>query len=227
MEDDNAPTDRRRADLRLGVFRLVGFRAVEELCRQLDPELTVLLGENNTGKSSVMDALGIALGAHRAVEDDLHLDIGGDRRDHFTIDLTLEPADGRFADYTAVVLGDAVQRTADGREYVALRAVGQPAGDGSGVDVQRTFTRGWSGCHDDPELDEPLNTPTVNRPVLDLVSYTLLDARRDLVADLRQRRTAWGCLLARLEIPADLEEEISTLEEPEAHLHPQAQTAVA
>lgn len=210
--EDGEPTakERRRANLRIGAFRLVGFRAVEQLCLQLDPDLTVLLGENNTGKSSVLEAVGIALGTQRAVEDDLHLDQEGQRRGQFTIDLTLEPLDQRFDDLTAAVLGDAIQRTSNGQEYVGLRAIGRTAVDGSGVDVQRTFTRGWTSCNDDPASAVVVTTPPVGRAILDLVSYTLLDARRDLVADLRQRRTAWGRLLARLEIPPDLEAEIST-----------------
>lgn len=198
----------RRARIRIGTIRIDGFRALRGVCLALDPDTTVLLGENNTGKSSLLEALGVALGTRAAAEEDLHLKVDGVRAALFTIDLTLDPAEGgTFDEHVAAVLGDAVQRREDGREYAAIRAVGQPAGDGSGIRVDRTFLRGWGGCDDGG--GEVVREPRVGRRILDLVSFTLLDAKRDLVADLQQRRTAWGRLLARLEIPEELETDIA------------------
>lgn len=209
-QQSHAATASRRARLRIGSVRIDDFRALRGLCLRLDPATTVLLGENNTGKSSVLEALGVALGPTNAVEEDLHLTPSGQRASEFRVHLTLEPEQGgTFEEFTTAVLGDAVFRGRDGRELVALRAVGAPAGDGSGVTVRRHFVRGWEGCADTLDGVEELRSPGVSRPVLDLVSFTLLDAKRDLVADLRQRRTAWGRLLARLEIPQDLATEIA------------------
>lgn len=200
----------RGARLQIGSVCIEGFRAIQHLCLRLDADLTVLLGENNAGKSSTLEALGIALGGWGASEDDLHLSSGGERGQQFTIDLTLEPREAEAFDaQTAAVLGNAVQRRGS-REFAAIRTTGNPAGDGSGVTLARHFLTGWTGCDGPRTGVQVIENPRVTGRVLDLTTFTLLNAKRDLVADLRNRRTAWGNLLSGLEVPEELAAEMIT-----------------
>lgn len=54
---------------------------------------TVLIGMNNSGKTSVLEALGVALGERGAPEDIL-VQPDGSRAPSFTIDVLIKPAEG-------------------------------------------------------------------------------------------------------------------------------------
>ena len=43
-------------------FRIINFRAIEDITLNFNPGLNVLIGENNTGKTSIIDALRLCLG---------------------------------------------------------------------------------------------------------------------------------------------------------------------
>ena len=49
--------------MRIHEIRLHNFRAFEELELHLEPQLTVLLGRNGAGKTTVLEGLAVALGA--------------------------------------------------------------------------------------------------------------------------------------------------------------------
>jgi putative ATP-dependent endonuclease of OLD family len=55
-----------------------------------------------------------------------------------------------------------------------------------------------------------LKKPGVSREVLELFSYNFLDARRDIVDQLRGRATYWGTLAGSLDIEPGLRQEIET-----------------
>lgn len=198
--EDPADTDE---PVWLESVRVRGFRGLVDTSLTLQQSTTVLLGENNSGKTSVLHALACALRARQATEEDLHVPVDGARTGGFTVDLALRPAAGsRFAEGPAAVLGQAITRDAEGAELVALRAAGSPAPDGDGVRVDHVFLRGWPM----PGASEPetMAHPLVTSRTLELIDFTLLDAQRDLVEQLRQRRSTWGRLLSRLEISPEV-----------------------
>lgn len=135
-------------DLRLAAVRIQDFRILRDLAIDLDPSCTLIVGENNTGKSALLIAIGRALGHGRSDEDDLHVDATGRRAEQFVVDLRFEPATGlQFSDEVAELFGTAVQRPTrpGGAEYVTLRAVESPSPDGGGLRRRRSFVGGWAG----------------------------------------------------------------------------------
>lgn len=197
------------ANIRIETVRVDGFRALRQFSITLEAGTTVLVGENNTGKTSLLEALATALGGRRADDDDLHMPPSGDRATAFIIDLTLVPeSGGRFDQPVATVFGNAVQRGPDDREYVAIRTEGSAGLDGSGPVLRRSFLANW---HDgDAAKASKLAQPGVKDPVLKLLVFSLLDASRDLAADLRSRRSEWGRLVAGLDIDPALRANIET-----------------
>lgn len=187
------------ANIRIEDVRVDGFRALQQFSITLEAGTTVLVGENNTGKTSLLDALATALGGRRADDDDLHVSPTGDRVGSFVIDLTLVSAFGhRFDQPVGTVFGTAIQRDPADREYVALRTEGSAGLDGSGPVLRRSFLANWL----DRDIDKTaeIAQPAVSDRVLKLVAFSLLDASRDLAADLRSRRSEWGRLVAGLDI---------------------------
>lgn len=197
--------------LRVTHVRIQDVRALEDLCIELG-ETTVLVGENNVGKTAVLRALDLALGPTRGEDDDFRVDAGGGRVPEFVVDVCIAPANGdMFTDEVAGRLGDAVQLTTP--QFVTLRTRGTASADGSGPLLDRHWIAGWS-C----DRAEALGLTELERPRSDqmnLVSFFLLDARRDLVDEVRQRRSYWGRLLSDVGMaPADraaLEATIATV----------------
>lgn len=201
-DEQSEAADPSPGTVRIGAVRIRGFRGLVDTSLALQPSTTVLIGANNSGKTSVIEALASALRGRQATEDDLHVSVEAGRMDRFTVDMSLLPASGEgFADEARTVLGQAIVRGRSNAELVVLRATGQPSADGSGIKVDHEFLPSWpEPGEDDPT---PMAQPRVNSRALNLLDFTLLDAQRDLVEQLRQRRSTWGRLLSRLDIPSD------------------------
>lgn len=184
--------------LRVEQLRIQDLRVLKDFCIDLS-ETTVLVGENNVGKTAVLRGLELALGSGRGEDDDFRVDDAGNRVAEFVVDVRIVPATGaQFTDEAAGRLGDAIQLAAP--QFATLRTRGAPSADGSGPTLERRWVGGWS-C----DRAEALALPELERPRADqlsLWSFFLLDARRDLVEDLRQRRSYWGRLLSDVGVPA-------------------------
>src|SRR5580658_9182842 len=102
----SAATTTREPNLRIAEIRIQDFRTIKDLCMPLRPSL-VLLGENNSGKTSFLGALDVALGSTRAREEDLRRDSAGKVAARFVVDVRFEPRTGDdFDEATAQVLGN-------------------------------------------------------------------------------------------------------------------------
>jgi putative ATP-dependent endonuclease of OLD family len=173
----------------------------------LDRGTTYLVGENNTGKSAVLAALETAFGRRRPDRDDLHLDAAGNAVDSFTVDLVIVPDDDqRFEATVGTLFGYAIRRDASGREFVAIRTSGTVGADRSGLDVTHIFIEGWTTCGDADGT--AVAEVRVSQRHLELISFAILGASRDLVDNLRQRTSHWGRILAQLNLPDDVVSEI-------------------
>jgi len=185
--------------LRLAAVRLQDFRALHDLQITLARGTTVLVGENNSGKTSLLQALSVALGQRRPQLDDLFNGPSG-TAPSFELDLRLEPMDGdEFNDTVRDIVGNGIQL--EDPEYFNLRVVGSVSAEGWDITLQRAFIKGWADCRADAAKLQVLDSPSVSRQVLDLLHYDMLDARRDIVEQLRNRRTHWGRTTSTISIP--------------------------
>ncbi len=206
-------TSRPSAGVRIDAVRVAGFRALREVCLKLEPGTTVLVGENNAGKSAFLDALATAFGTRSAVPDDMYVNADGHRRREFRIDLLLVPEQGkRFPAHIRPLLVDAIRQhetRRDSPEFVAIRTVASLGWDRSTVDRRRCFIAGWSGGDKGTgtEVVEIQGTPVTERH-LALISFTLLQADRDLVAEMRRRTSRWGRLLAQRDLARETERQV-------------------
>src|SRR6266498_504123 len=87
------------ADVKISRVRITGFRGIDQADLTLGDGITVLVGENNAGKTSILHAIAIALGSRQGTRDDLRRAAGEVAVVDATIDLYLSPTSGRtFAD---------------------------------------------------------------------------------------------------------------------------------
>jgi putative ATP-dependent endonuclease of the OLD family len=195
------------AGIRIAEVRVQDFKVIRDACVSLAPGTTVFVGENNTGKSSLLQALEAALARRQSTEDDLHCAADGSRADHFEVDLLIVPLAGSSfdAEVTGAYGPGAVQPPgADGREFVAVRTVARASSDGSLLRFERNYLQGWARTRTEAATLPVLNSPRVAAPGSDLIQFFMLDAARDLVTELRNPTSAWGRSVADLGLtPAD------------------------
>lgn len=184
-----------RADVRISEMRVTGFRGIDELDLQFAPGATYLVGENNAGKTSILQAVAVAFGARSGTRDDLRR-VGTQVSAEATIDILLSPADGEvFSESTRQQL-QAIQRRSEPprAEVVAFRTTLARSNEGALLTDTRALLQ--------PSPDGWVVSPTRFRPeILRLVEVHLLEASRDLITDLGNRTSTWGRTVADLQIP--------------------------
>lgn len=195
-------------NLRIAEVRIQDFRTIRDLWIPVRQSL-VLLGENNAGKTSFLAALDAALGGYRARQEDLRRERNGAISPGFEIDIKFSPAHGdTFSDGVAQVLGNAVQIRKDEPEFFTIRCKGELDKKRGDLALRRVFLKGWARERADASALAELPNAQVTRDVRELVSFNMLDARRDAVEQLRNKRTFWGHMVSDLQLAAELRNEI-------------------
>lgn len=206
------------APLYVESLRIRNFRGLVECDIELEPTLTLLVGRNNSGKSRVLRALGIALGGVPVEVDDLT--VGS--IDPATIDVIIAPRpvpkaptdEEIFEIATGQRLGTAVQtvREEPQRERFAWRTTIRRSAEGFGArsDLQvLTF----DAAQGDWMLQA--NAPTLSRDQRSLFAVDLVETRRDLVEELGRRGSPIRRVLSDLEVAEatrlELEGQLSAL----------------
>lgn len=178
-----------RPNLCIAEIRIQDFRSVKDLWMPLG-RTVILLGENNSGKSSLLAALDIALGSARGREDDLRR---AQAVPQFVIDVRFEPATGNdFDEDTQAILGVGPIQLSAAKAFFAIRTKGELDPKRNEISVKRAFLKGWARERIAAEKLPELPTAQVSREHRALVTFSLLDARRDAIEQLRNRRTYWG-----------------------------------
>ncbi|MGA3125033.1 MAG: AAA family ATPase, partial [Polyangiaceae bacterium] len=199
----------REPNLRLAEIRVQDFRTIKDLWMPLRPNL-VLLGENNSGKTSFLAALDVALGTARAKDEDLRNDSRGKSAARLVIDVRFEPRTGDdFDEPTAQVLGNGpIQLKGNELPFFAIRSKGEIDPKRGELALKRTFLKGWARDRAGAEQLTELASTHVSADHRALVAFNLLDARRDAVEQLRNRRTFWGQIVSDLRLTSAVRKEV-------------------
>ena len=109
--------------------RIAGFRGLENIEVTLE-QTTILTGMNNTGKTSFLKALQLALGNRQFVSQDDFFIQGRSVSEEIIIDLLIVPVDGdgkRFEDFSEdweiLFTTDRIRNDIDGKAFVPLRTI--------------------------------------------------------------------------------------------------------
>ena len=202
---DDSPT----ADLWIDEVRVYNFRNIVEVRVPLEPGATFLVGENNAGKSSLLLAIATACGVHRATRDDLHR-TGETIASDATVDLIVRSAGDEFAEVVSQRLGGNYGSGPGPGEWTAIRTRLLGSGESPFLVARRSFltwdpsTQGWLETGLPPNLQ-----------VLELLAANLVEASRDVSADVLSRTSNWGRVLSDLGVSAadreNLEEGLADL----------------
>ncbi len=189
--------------IQIDVVRICGFRGISNIEVAL-PRVTVLLGQNNAGKTSVIKALQLALGDYSRYLSDEDFHIGEDekRQESITVDLRLISIEGatranEFSEDWQQELGDKIQAEADGRQFVAIRTKAMPDRVKGGYIIDRFHQDAW------PERNDWQNTPVNNKnrlgKRLESIPFISIDAQRDIHNELKEKTSFVGRVLSSVE----------------------------
>lgn len=183
--------------------RISNFRSLKNVEVPLD-DLTVLIGANNAGKTSFLDALYAAIGAGRKLlgQDDVRLEIGEalpPKERVVTVDVRIRPVgeDGAIVDkfpeggFWTGLWGGGIKQDMDDdfREFVALRTTLSWSLSKGDYVVERKFLKEWRGI--DNWLVAPVEEAWVGASHIEPIALHYIDAKRDLEDDLRRQGSFW------------------------------------
>lgn len=189
--------------LLIDTVRINGFRGLVDF-EITFPRVTVLIGSNNSGKTSVIKAIQLALGDHsRYVSDeDFHIAIDGTRSKEILIDLRIIPVENGdkrvkvFSQEWQEEFSDKIQAEADGKQYVALRTRVQENSTKSGFDCIRYSLSSW------PDRKNWLTQKVKEYKILSKnmsLPFIGIEAQRDLHQELREKSSFAGRILSTIQ----------------------------
>ena len=187
--------------IQIDIVRICGFRGISNIEIAL-PRVTVLLGQNNAGKTSVIKALQLAIGDYSRYlsDEDFHIGEDGKRQEAITVDIRLIPVAGEaraseFSEEWQQELGAKIQAEADGKQYVAIRTTAKPDRVKGCYIIERYEMESWpvyTGW-------EKVNFRKKLGKRLEAVPFIPIDAQRDIHTELKEKSSFVGRVLSSVE----------------------------
>lgn len=189
--------------------RIENFRSMEALELSLSM-INVLIGANNCGKSNFLRAINIALGQNKTVSsEDIYVgkDEVLDKSKCATIDIMIRPVDesqnviSNFSDFWIGVFTEAWITTGDPLgDYVGIRTILQHDALKNDYVVIRKQITDWGNSVSDAAVSrKKVFTGDMNT----YISAFYMDAQRDVVEDIKDRKSYFGRATSRVELPQD------------------------
>ncbi|MCS2161758.1 AAA family ATPase [Scandinavium sp. H11S7] len=210
-------------NIQIDTVRISGFRGICNIEVTL-PRVTVLLGQNNAGKTSIIKALQLALGDYSRylADEDFHIGEDEKRQETITVDLRFIAVDSdararEFSENWQQAFGDKIQSEPDGKQFVAIRTIAKPDRVKGGYIVERFHLDEW------PELSgwQDVRVGSKNRlgKRLESVPFISIDAQRDIHNELKEKSSFVGRVLSSVEYD---EKDVAELERLVAEVNKEA-----
>ncbi|WP_299978888.1 AAA family ATPase [Desulfobacula sp.] len=203
--------------------RIAGFRGLKNLEVMLE-QTTILTGMNNTGKTSFLKALQLALGNRQFVSQDDFFIQGSSVSEKIIIDLLIVSIDGDgkrcedfSEDWEILFTTDRIRNDVDGKAFVPLRTIITFDAIKNSYKTQQFILQEWpefkKGDIDWFGVDNSKKTSFH----FDEVPFFYMDAQRDILEDTKLRSSYLGKMLSKIEYSKEdikeIEEQIELLNE--------------
>ena len=187
----------------IDTVRIAGFRGISDLEISLS-RVTVLIGTNNSGKTSLLKALQLALGdySRQLSEEDFHIGIDDKRVPEILIDVRIVPVnnDGQrvplFHEDWRMEFGDKIQAEANGNQYVVVRTRSKKDIVKGGFDTSRKILKTWADINS-------WKTERIKEESLfsrfESICFMPIEAQRDIHQELKEKSSYIGKILGSIE----------------------------
>lgn len=202
--------------------RIAGFRGLENIEVELE-QITVLTGMNNTGKTSFLKALQLALGNRQFISQDDFFIRDNSTAEKIIIDLFIVPigeenkqCEDFSGDWEILFTTDRI-RTDGIRNFVPLRTIITFDAIKNSYKSQQFILKSWTGFKQDGidwfDTENGNNTSFY----FDELPFFYMDAQRDILEDTKLRNSYLGKMLSKIEYSEkdikEIEEQIKSLNE--------------
>jgi len=183
--------------------RISGFRGIENFEISLS-RVTVLIGINNSGKTSVLKAMQLALGDYSRYlsEEDFHIDADEQRAQKILIDIRIVSVDEKgerkqsFDEEWVIEFEDKIRAEANGNQYLAFRTECKTDSIKGGFETLRYTLEKWpdkTTWQTDKQKLNKLNSRFLSIP------FISIEAQRDIHQELKEKSSFVGKVLASVE----------------------------
>lgn len=187
----------------IDTIRVAGFRGIKELEVSL-PRIAVLIGPNNSGKTSLIKAFQLALGdyARSLSEEDFYIAPDEKRASEIIVDIRVVPINDKesrtpnFDEVWLTEFGDKIKSEANGHQFLAIRTISRPNVTKGGFDTTRTTLESWptfTGWSKAKVKETKLGGRFESLP------FISMEAQRDIHQDLRDKSSFIGKILSGVE----------------------------
>ncbi|MEM5501223.1 AAA family ATPase [Ahrensia kielensis] len=203
----------------LDQVRIAGFRGLKNVEASLS-KTTVFIGTNNSGKTSFIKALQLALGDYQryVTNEDFLINESDEKTDQIIIDVRFVPVDNegnRRPDFTSEWVeefGPGIQQEPDAKQFYAYRTVVKADPIKGSFSVDRFTLVVW------PDFTKWQDPPAGSKKATkrnDKIPFVSIDAQRDLHQELNEKTSFVGRVLSSVEYNAadvkSLEEKIADI----------------
>ncbi|NEQ69256.1 MAG: AAA family ATPase [Symploca sp. SIO2D2] len=199
------------SEIRIVEVRVRNFRSLKQVDVKLD-KITILIGENNSGKTSFLEALyaAIGLGRRNILVEDIYLDQGEykvPKERAVTIDILIRPVDeqGNIIDFFPgdgfwlALWGNGVSQDDLDNDFVAIRTQAKWDEKRREYVTERGFLQDWQL---DPSKWEESQVKEIAGSVLfsyiEPLALYLIDAKRDIQEEMYDKNSFWHRLVSDL-----------------------------
>lgn len=206
--------------IRILEVRVRNFRSLKAINVCLG-RTTILIGENNSGKTSFLEAIHAAIGGVRIglIADDIFVtsDEPVPPKDRsIIVDILIRPVDDEgnpgevfpAGEYWTSLFGNGIKQDADDNDFVAIRTHLKWNEIYAEYKVERRFLKEWQTDPDKMESTSIDSSMYVSPTQIDPISLFFMDAKRDIEDDMRRQRSVWGRLTSDLGLTDTLAKEI-------------------
>ena len=209
--------------------RVAGFRGLENIEVNLE-KTTVLTGMNNTGKTSFLKALQLALGNRQFVSQDDFFIKGNSVSEKIITDLLIVPIDNNgkqgedfSKDLEKLFTTNRIQNDAMGKSFVPLRTIITFDAIKNSYKSQQFILQNWPEFkHKDENTKKDFDWFDIENGNetsfhFDEIPFFYMDAQRDIIDDIKLRNSYLGKMLSKIEYDKDdikeIEDQIKSLNE--------------
>lgn len=198
----------------LSKVRIKNYRSIESIFLELGLS-NLLIGQNNTGKTNFLKALNLAVsGSADISEDDIFIahDERLERTKTAVIDILIQPVDesgkicNEFSEFWTSVFTDLWITTSTDGNFVGIRTEIKldPIRDSYGLN--RRCIRQWGDSIDAATIE--IRKTNFNEDMRTYLQSFYMDANRDIVQDLRNRKSYFGRVTSNYNLTQDTISEI-------------------